>query len=103
MFLYELDYRIGGALADAAGVNVHAAHARLRGEGNEVGLVGRHFASANVVFLFGQHHNGAALGGFVGQAGELRGIGQVGFGDAVQRDELHRLAVPERNRAGLIK
>ena len=71
--------RFGGAFADAAAVEIHAAHAGLRGEGNEVGFVLGHFAAADVVFLLGQHDDGAAFGRLVGQAGKLRGVGQFLF------------------------
>ena len=82
---------------------IHAAHARLGGEGNEVGFVLGHFAAANVVRLLGQHHDGAAFGSLVGQAGKLRGVGQFGLGDAVHGNEFHRLAIAQRDGAGLIE
>ena len=37
-------------------------------------------AAADAVFLLGQHHDGAALRRFVGQRGELGGIGEVLLG-----------------------
>jgi hypothetical protein len=73
----ELGDAIGGALANAASVEIHAAHAGLRGEGDEVRLVLGHLAAANVVLLFGQDHDGAALRRLVGQAGKLRRVGQL--------------------------
>jgi hypothetical protein len=55
-----------------------------------------------VVLLFGQHHDGAAFRGFVGQARKLRGVGQFAS-DAVDGDEFHRLAIAQRDGAGLIE
>ena len=68
---------IGGAFADLEAVQVHARHAGLGGEGHELRLVRREFASANAVPLLGQHHNGAALGSFIRQRGKLSRIGQL--------------------------
>ena len=99
----ELGDAFGGALADAAAVEIDAAHAGLRGEGNEVGLVLGDFAAADVVLLLGQHDDGAAFGRLVGEAGKLRGIGQFRFGDAGDGEELHGLAVAERDGAGLVE
>ena len=74
--LTKLDDRFGGALAELAAVDIDAAHARVGGERNEVRLVLGDFAAAQAVLLLGQHDDRAAFGSFVGQAGELRGIGQ---------------------------
>ena len=63
----------------------------------------RDVAAAQSVFLFGQHHDGAAFRRFVGQARKLRRVGQLFFGDAVDRQEFHRLAVAERDGAGLVE
>ena len=64
------------AFAQHAAIDIHAAHARVSGERNEVGFVLRHFAAAQTVLLFGQNDNGAALGSFVRQARKLRSVGQ---------------------------
>ncbi len=56
-----------------------------------------------VVFLLRQHDDRAALRRFVRQRGELRGIGQLRSRDAGQREELGRLAVAERDGAGLVE
>ena len=53
--------------------------------------------------LLGQHHDRAALGGLVGERGHLRRLGQLGLLDAGHRHELGRLAVAERDRAGLVE
>ncbi len=49
-------------------VQVHAAHARLGGEGHELG-VGHlvNLAAANAVLLLGQDDDAAAFGRFIGQ------------------------------------
>ena len=61
-----------------AAVEVDAAHARLRGEGDELRAQRLHVALADAVLLLGQHHDAAALGRLVGQRGELRGVGELG-------------------------
>src|ERR1035437_1776940 len=94
---------IGGAFAPASSVYIDAAHAGLRGEGDEVGLVRCHFAAAEVVLFLGQDHDGAALRGFVGQTGKLRRVGQLLFAHARQGKELHCLAVAEGDGAGLVQ
>ena len=53
--------------------------------------------------LLGQHDDRAALGRLVGQRRELRGLGQLGLADARHRHEGRRLAVAERDRAGLVE
>ena len=103
MLLHEFDDGFGGALAKLAAVEIHAAHARVGGERNEVRFVLRDFAAAQAVLLFGQHHDGAAFRRFVGQARKLRGVGQFVFRDAADGDELHGLAVAQRDGAGLIQ
>ena len=96
--------RVGGALAQPRAVHVDAAHARLRGEGHEArrSCGGDHLVLAEPVLL-GQHDDRAALGRLVGQRDELRGLGELGLGDAGHRDELRGLAVAERDRAGLVE
>ena len=61
------------------------------------------FASAQAVFFFRQHNDAAAFGRFIGKARKLRGIGQFGFVNAVGRDEFDRLAIAERDGAGLVE
>ena len=68
--------RVGGALADAAPVEVDAAHARLRGERHQLGARGGRGAREPVALL-GEHDDRATLGRLVGQARELRGVGQL--------------------------
>jgi hypothetical protein len=97
--------RVGGALAQHRPVHVDPAHARLRGEGHEArrGLAdGRHLVLAQPVLL-GQHDDRAPFGGLIGQRGELCDLGEVGLGDAGHGHELRRLAVAERDGAGLVE
>ena len=63
----------------------------------------RHVAAADAVFLLGQHDDGAAFRRLVGERRKLRGIGQFAFVDARQRQELRRLAVAQRDGAGLVE
>ena len=62
---------------------VHAAHARLGGEGDEMHAAGRSSArgldcaAAQAVLLLGQHDDAAPFGRFVGQRGQLRRLGQL--------------------------
>ena len=58
---------------------------------------------SQAVALLGQHDDRAAFGRLVGQARELRGVGQLLLGDAVDRQERVGLAVAERDRAGLVE
>src|ERR1035441_7740107 len=99
----ELGDAIGGAFAHASSVYIDAAHAGLRGEGDEVRLVRGHLTAADVVLFFGQDHDGTALRRLVGQAGKLRRVGQLLFAHAYQRKELHCLAVAEGNGAGFVQ
>ena len=78
----------GGAFADLAAVEIDAGHARLRGERDEFRLVSCEVAATKLVFFLGQHDDRAALGSFVGQRGELRGIGHFGSRDSGRGDEI---------------
>ena len=75
--------RIHRALADRRGASIDAAHSGLRGEGNK-GLHCQllHVATADAVFLLGQHHDRAPFRGLVGERGQLRRIRQFLLGDA---------------------
>jgi hypothetical protein len=76
--------------------DLDAAHAAPRGEGNEVGAQLGEIAAANAVPLLGEHDDGAALGGLVGERGELRGIGQLLLG--TPRSGLNSVAWRRRPR-----
>ncbi len=60
-------------------------------------------AAADAVFLLGQHDDGAAFRRLVGERGELRRIGKLLLGHARDGLELGRLAVAERDGAGLVE
>ena len=66
---------VDGAFADAAAVDFDAGHAGEGGEGDELGVEVRELAAAEVVLLLGEDDDGAAFGSFVGEGGELRGVG----------------------------
>ena len=63
----------------------------------------RHVAAADAVFFLCQHDDRTAFRRLVGQRGELRRVGQLLLGDAGEREELGRLPVAERDRAGLVE
>ena len=95
--------RVDRALADRAALDIDAAHARLRGERDEVGAKRRHLAPAQPVFLLGQHDDRATLGRLVRERGELSRIGELALAHAGHGQELGCLAVAERDRAGLVE
>ena len=73
-------------------------------KGMNVRLVLGNFAAAQAVLLLGQHDDGAALGRLVGQAGELRRVGQF----ALARRPCSGMnstacRLPERDGAGLVE
>src|ERR1035437_253632 len=82
---------------------IHAAHARLRSERDELRVGRRDFASAQTKFFLRQHHDTAAFGRFVGERRELRGVGETLDGDEWRRNKLRRLTVAERDRAGFVE
>ena len=93
----------GRAFADLFAFKIHAAHARLRGERNELRagqFVNRPRADAE---FFRQHDDAAAFGRFVGERGELRGVGQFLFRHAGRGQKRDGLAVAERDGAGLVE
>ena len=99
----KLLHGIRGALAVLLAVVVDAAHPGLGGEGDKMGVgVFVQVPPPQAIFL-GQHHDAAALRGFVGQGGELGHVGQFLHVDARGREELHRLAVAQGDGAGLVQ
>ena len=91
------------ALANARAGQVDAAHAGLRGEGNKLGVNAAQVAAAQVVLFLGQHDDRAALGSFVGERGELRGVGQPFVAHVGRGMKLRGLAVAEGDGAGLVE
>ena len=83
---------------------VDPAHPGLRGERHEVRVVqlaGR--ALAQAVRGLGEHDDRAALGGLVGEAGQLRRVRELVGRDTGDREELGGLAVAEGDGAGLVE
>ena len=74
--------RVHGALADLAAVEVHAAHPRLRGERDELGVGLHEVALAQAEALLREHDDRATLGGLVGERGHLRDLGELALVDA---------------------
>ena len=99
---HPLDDGVAGALAHGVPVEVDAAHARLRAELDEGGLLGVDVPPPDAVVL-GQHDDRAALGRLVGERGELGGVGELLLGHAGHGDELGGLPVAERDRARLVE
>ena len=60
-------------------------------------------AGPQAVGLLGVHDDRAALGGLVGEAGQLRGVGQLLRRHAGHRNELRRLPIAQRDGAGLVQ
>ena len=87
----------------AGGGQVHAAHARLRREGDERGLAVAQFPSAQLEFVLGEDDDRAPLRRLVGQRGELRRIGQAFRRDPGRGNELRGHAVAQGDRAGLVQ
>ena len=56
---------------------VDAAHPRVGGERNEVAPCAADVAAAKLVLLLGEHDDRSAFRRFVGQARQLRGVGQL--------------------------
>ena len=97
----ELLDRVGGALAEAAAVEVDAAHPGRGREGHEGVLAELLLAQAEP--LLGEHDDRAAFGRLVGERRELRDLGQLALLDALEGQQLVRLAVPERDRPRLVE
>ncbi len=60
-------------------------------------------APAQSVAFLCQDNDTATLGGFVGERGQLSGIGESFDIDAHGGNQFHRLTIAERNRAGLVQ
>src|SRR4030095_8513365 len=83
--------RVGGALPDLAAVQVDAAHARLRGEGDERRAELLDVAFPYPVLFLRENDDAPALGRLVGEGGELCGIGQVALAGRRRGQELGHL------------
>ena len=71
--------------------------------GMKLACSSRELAAADAVFFLGQHDDRAAFRRLVGERGELRRVRQFLLGDAAHRLELGRLAIAERDGAGLVE
>ncbi len=78
--------RVDGALSDLAAVDVAAAHPRLRGELDEAGAEFVDVATAEPVLFLHENDDRTAFGRLVGEARELRGIGELLDANAVGRE-----------------
>ena len=83
-------------------VEVDAAHPGLGRERHERRLVLGELVLADPVLLR-EHDDRAALGRLVGERGDLRDLRELDLAHPGHRDELGRLAVAERDRAGLVE
>ena len=92
---------VGGALADHRPVQVDAAHPGRGAEGDELVLAEGALAQAEL--LLREHDDRAAFRRLVRERSELRDLRQLALVDARRGDELRRLPVAERDRAGLVE
>src|SRR5262249_61649366 len=99
----EIEDRVDRALAYPRVVSVDAAHPALSRDWNEISPDLCEVTPTVAVFLLGEHPDGPTFGGLVGERSQLGRIRQFLFGDAPHRFELGRLAIAERNGAGLVE
>ena len=84
-------------------VEIDAAHAGLRREGDEAGLGQVVQAPSAHALLLGENDDAAAFRRLVGQRGKLRGVEHVVHRDSRRGKKFHRLAIAERDRARFIE
>ena len=95
--------RVAGSLANHPAVEVDATHPSLRSEGDELRAERLHVAAADAVPFLGQHDDRPAFRGFVGEARQLGGIGEIPLTHARRRQEVGRLPVAECDCACLVE
>ena len=95
--------RVRRPLADLPPVHVHAAHPRLRREGDEMGVGHLREVPPPEAELFRQHDDAAPFRRLVGQRGELGGVRQLLDAHPFRRQELRRLPVAQRDRPRLVE
>src|SRR5581483_1843947 len=100
---HELPNGIGSTFADLLAVHVYAAHSRLRSKWDELCMRQLMNLSPADAVLFGQYDDASPLGRFICQARKLRRIGQLLARDARRGNELGRLAIAQRDGAGLVE
>ena len=94
--------RVGRPLADLAAVEIQARHPGRGGEGDE-GVLALELTLPDVEAVLGQHHDGAALGGLVGQRGQLGRVGHVLLAVPAHGIEVRRHPVAQGDGAGLVQ
>ncbi len=75
----------------------------MRAERYEFGAETAEVATTEIVFFFGEHDDGAAFGGFVGEGGELGNVGQAFGADVGGGEKFRGLAIAEGDGAGLVE
>ena len=99
----ELAHCVRRAFADLFAFKIHAAHPRLRGKRHELRtgqFVNGPGANAK---LFGEHDDAAAFRRFIGERGELCGVGQFLCRHPGHGQKGDRLAVAQRDGTGLVE
>ena len=96
-------HRFGSAFSDFIPVIIYAAHTGFRGKGDEGCVFVGKLSAADSKLFFCKDDNASALRRFIGKGRELCRIGKLLLRHAVYRKEGVRLAVAERNGAGLIE
>ena len=99
----ELADRFSRSLAEPPSLKIRTTHSCVSGERNETGLALGNMAPSEAVLLFSQNDHGAAFRSFIGEAGQLRGIGQLLTAYSIHPQEFDGLAVAQRDRAGLVQ
>ena len=95
--------RIDRALADLAPIEITAAHAGFSAERNKMRADLGHVATAQSVFLLGEHDDRSPFRGFVGQARKLRRVRQGLRAGAVDGNEFGGHAIAQGDRPGLVQ
>ncbi len=95
--------RVGRSLADLVAIQVDAAHPRLRAERNEPRPQPSDVDLAQPELRLRQDDDAPPFGGFVGERGELRRLGDTLGVDPVDGEKRHGLAVPQGDRSRLVQ
>ena len=95
--------RIDGPFSDLSSVEIHAAHSRVSGKGNERCAKLVDVASPQAVLFLGQDNDAASFRRFIGQRRKLSRVGQPLGCHSIGCDKFNSLAIPKRDRPGLIE
>ena len=101
--VYISFYGIGRSLADFPPVKIDAAHAARGREGDKAGSQSLDVALTDAVFLLCQDDDASSLRRLVSQGCELGRIRQPLCRCPFHGQKFNRLAVAQRNRAGLVE